>query len=135
MEDDSKVVAALTGTAEGGYADETNSYLWITTAAQMGMGFVLPFALMFVAIPLETFVHAMRTVLGIIGVGTLKVIAWFLRLVGNVMRYLSTSLVQIYDLIIFAPLWVEGMIKGRQPKEDAETDVVRILKDGVNNEI
>ncbi len=27
---------------------------WITTAAQMGMGFILPFALVFVAIPLET---------------------------------------------------------------------------------
>lgn len=123
MEDDSKVVAALTGTTEGGYADDTNSYLWITTVAQMGMGFVLPFALMFVAIPLETFVHAMRTVFGIIGVGTLKVVAWLLRLIGNVMRFLSNSLVQIYDLIIFAPLWLEGMIKGRQPKEDAETDV------------
>ena len=35
-----------------------NSSLWITTAAQMGMGFILPFALVFVAIPLETFVHS-----------------------------------------------------------------------------
>ena len=42
-----------------------NEHLWITTAAQMGMGFILPFALVFVAIPLETFVHSLRTVLGL----------------------------------------------------------------------
>ena len=92
MEDDSKVTAALTGTTEGGYADATNSYLWITTVAQMGMGFVLPFALMFVAIPLETFVHAMRTVFGLIGVGMLRVVAWFLRMLGNVIRFFSNFL-------------------------------------------
>ena len=40
--------------------------MWITTAAQMGMGFTLPFALVFVAIPLETFVHSLRTVLGLL---------------------------------------------------------------------
>ncbi len=124
MEDDSKVTAALTGTTEGGYADATNSYLWITTVAQMGMGFVLPFALMFVAIPLETFVHAMRTVFGLIGVGTLRVIAWFLRVLGNVMRFFSNSLVQIYDLVIFAPLWLERTVKNKHPKEeDTEVDV------------
>lgn len=124
MEDDSKVTAALTGTIEGGYADAANSYLWITTVAQMGMGFVLPFALMFVAIPLETFVHAMRTVFGLIGVGTLRVVAWFLRVLGNVMRFFSNSLVQIYDLVIFAPLWLERTIKNKHPKEeDAEVDV------------
>ena len=44
----------------------TGQYLWITTAAQMGMGFILPFALTFVAIPLETFVHSLRTVVGFI---------------------------------------------------------------------
>ena len=124
MEDDSKVTAALTGTTEGGYADATNSYLWITTVAQMGMGFVLPFALMFVAIPLETFVHAMRTVFGLIGVGTLRVVAWFLRMLGNVMRFFSNSLVQIYDLVIFAPLWLERTVKNKHPKEeDTEVDV------------
>lgn len=99
-----------------------NSHIWITTAAQMGMGFVLPFALMFVAIPLETFVHSLRTVLGVAAVGFLRTIAWVLRFIGNVMRFVSTSIVQIYDLVIFAPLWVEKMIKQKTGKE---TDVDR----------
>ena len=38
----------------------------------MGMGFILPFALTFVAIPLETFVHSLRTVLGLVGIGILR---------------------------------------------------------------
>ena len=50
-----------------------NEFLWITTAAQMGMGFILPFALTFVAIPLETFVHSLRTVLGVARSGSCAV--------------------------------------------------------------
>jgi len=46
-----------------------NAHLWITTMAQMGMGFILPFALVFAAIPLETFVHSLRTVVGLTGIG------------------------------------------------------------------
>src|SRR5690606_3568601 len=51
------------------------SFLWITTAAQMGMGFILPFALTFVAIPLETFIHSLRTVLGLIAGSFLAAVA------------------------------------------------------------
>ena len=38
---------------------------WIPTVGQMIMGFILPFALAFIAIPLESFVHSSRTVLGL----------------------------------------------------------------------
>ena len=37
---------------------------WIPTVGQMVMGFILPFALAFVAIPLESFVHSSRAVVG-----------------------------------------------------------------------
>src|SRR4029079_416272 len=57
----------------GGEPQANNQFLWITTAAQMGMGFILPFALTFVAIPLETFIHSLRTVLGLFGIGLLRV--------------------------------------------------------------
>ena len=49
----------------------------------MGMGFILPFALVFVAIPLETFVHSLRTVLGLVGIGLLRALALVLRVLGN----------------------------------------------------
>lgn len=85
----------------------TGQYLWITTAAQMGMGFILPFALTFVAIPLETFVHSLRTVVGLFGIGLLRFISLALRLLGNAFRYLGVLAEQIYDLPLFIPLWME----------------------------
>ncbi len=84
-----------------------NSHLWITTAAQMGMGFVLPFALVFVAIPLETFVHSLRTVVGLIGIALLQALALILRLLGNGCRHLGALACRVYDLPLFVPLWIE----------------------------
>ena len=111
MEEDAATAALLRG--EQGSAIQS-SHLWITTAAQMGMGFILPFALMFVAIPLETFVHSLRTVLGLVAAALLRVLAWSLRLAGNVMRFVANALIQLYDLVIFIPLWIERTVKQRQ---------------------
>lgn len=85
----------------------TGQYLWITTAAQMGMGFILPFALTFVAIPLETFVHSLRTVVGLIVIGMLRFISLALRVLGNAFRYLGSLAEHLYDLPLFIPLWLE----------------------------
>jgi len=82
-------------------------YMWITTAAQMGMGFILPFALTFVAIPLETFVHSMRTVVGLMAISFMRALALTLRLLGNIFLYLGVLLKQIYDIPLFVPLWLE----------------------------
>ena len=86
----------------------SNDYMWITTAAQMGMGFILPFALTFVAIPLETFVHSLRTVLGLLAIGALRVFNILLRLLGNACRHAGTLAQHLYDLPLFLPLWLEG---------------------------
>lgn len=110
-QDNAEVLASLT-TAEGEVAVEHASR-WITTAAQMGMGFILPFALTFVAIPLESFVHSTRSILGLIGVGLLRALAFVLRLSGNVARHFGTMLVQVYDVLIFAPLGVEKLVRAR----------------------
>ena len=83
----------------------TSEYMWITTAAQMGMGFILPFALTFVAIPLETFVHSLRTVVGLIAIGVLRFVSLVFRLAGSGLRNLSVLLTHLYDLPLFIPLW------------------------------
>ena len=88
-------------------ATVTSEFMWITTAAQMGMGFILPFALTFVAIPLETFVHSLRTVIGLIGISLLRTLSLALRLLGNIFLYLGTLLKLVYDLPLFVPLWLE----------------------------
>ncbi len=109
LHDELATSALLRGDAAATTA--TGQYLWITTAAQMGMGFILPFALTFVAIPLETFVHSLRTIVGLIGQGILRVTALFLRLLGNVFKYMGVLLKQIYDLPLFVPLWLDERMK------------------------
>ena len=89
LQDELATGALLRGENGGGLQNE---YLWITTAAQMGMGFILPFALTFVAIPLETFVHSLRTVLGLAGIALLRFVALVLRVLSNIVRHLGTLL-------------------------------------------
>lgn len=108
---DELATSALLRGAQQSLAVDASNFVWITTAAQMGMGFVLPFALVFVAIPLETFVHSLRTVLGLLGGGLMRALALFLRLLGSVFHHMGAILVDLYDMIIFLPLWLERRIK------------------------
>lgn len=101
---------ATSALLRGGEGILENSSLWITTAAQMGMGFILPFALVFVAIPLETFVHSLRTVLGLVGIGLMRALALVLRVLGNGFRHLGTLAERLYDLPLFVPLWLESRL-------------------------
>lgn len=84
---------------------------------QMVMGFILPFALAFVGIPLESFVSAGRTVLGVVTTGLLRITAFVLRLFGNVVFYLCRCVVNIYDICIFPPIWVESIFHGPKGKK------------------
>ncbi|WP_455204886.1 hypothetical protein [Kaarinaea lacus] len=93
-----------------------NGYTWITTASQMGLGFVLPFALVFVAIPLETFVASLRSVVGAATVSIIRGAAFTLRLTGNAFYHMGSMLLHVYDFVVFAPLWVEKIIRGRKDK-------------------
>jgi hypothetical protein len=104
LHDELATSALLRGDGDVGVATG-GEYMWITTAAQMGMGFILPFALTFVAIPLETFVHSLRTVVGLIAIGILRFVSLALRLLGSSFRYLGVLFTQLYDLPLFIPLW------------------------------
>jgi hypothetical protein len=110
LQDELATGALLRGEAGG---ELQNEYLWITTAAQMGMGFILPFALVFVAIPLETFVHSLRTVLGLAGIALLRALALVLRVLSNGFRHLGTLAERLYDLPLFVPLWLEARLSGQ----------------------
>lgn len=91
---------------------------WIPSVGQMVMGFVLPFALTFAAIPLESFIHAARTVMGVVLVGLLRVTSTSLRLLGNACYHFGALLAQVYDLIIFIPLRAEEALAHHRHKAD-----------------
>jgi hypothetical protein len=94
----------------------------IPTIGQMVMGFILPFALAFVAIPLESFVSSSRTVLGVVAAGLLRFLAFILRLLGNIGFYVGRFVVNMYDLIIFPTIWLEGVVLGVKSKQKAAPD-------------
>ena len=97
----------------------------IPTIGQMVMGFILPFALSFVAIPLEMFVASSRTVLGALMAWLLRMLAFLLRLLGHMGFYAGRFIVNVYDLAIFPTIWLEGVILGSKSKKTdiSETEI------------
>ncbi len=93
----------------------------IPTAGQMILGFVLPFALTFVAIPLESFIHSSRTVIGLTLAFLLRAGAVLLRIVGNLFNHLGKALIALYDLLIFPAIWIEEKVKKTPTEEQPET--------------
>ena len=83
---------------------------WIPSAGQMVLGFMLPFALTFVAIPLESFIQSARTVTGTMIAGILRGIAVVLKIIGDLFQSLGAMLVHLYDFPIFLPLKLEAMV-------------------------
>jgi hypothetical protein len=97
----------------------------IPTAGQMLLGFILPFALAFVAIPLESFIASARTVGGAALVLGARGLAFVLRLLGNLVRNLGRVLITLYDIVIVLPLLVERLVKAKAPPPESEKLPVR----------
>ncbi len=83
---------------------------WIPSAGQMVLGFMLPFALTFVAIPMESFIQSARTVTGTLIAGILRGIAVALKIIGDLFQSVGGMLVHLYDFPIFLPLKLEAMV-------------------------
>jgi hypothetical protein len=83
----------------------------IPTAGQMLLGFILPFALAFIAIPLESLIHSTRTVGGVVLVALVASLGFVLRVLGNVARRMARVLITLYDVVIVLPLVVEHFVK------------------------
>jgi hypothetical protein len=86
---------------------------WIPMLGQMVLGFILPFALALVAIPLESLGHSARVVFGEILIILLQGSAMALRAVGSGVKHLGKWLTHVYDVLIFLPLWIERMVKNQ----------------------
>jgi hypothetical protein len=83
----------------------------IPTAGQMLLGFILPFALAFIAIPLESLIHSARTVGGVLLAALVEALAAALRLLSNVARRAAKVLVTLYDVAIVLPLLAEHLVR------------------------
>jgi hypothetical protein len=91
----------------------------IPTAGQMLLGFILPFALAFVGVPLESFIVSARTVGGAALVMLARGTAFALRLAANLVRNLARVLITLYDIVIVLPLMIERLVKVTPHKKAA----------------
>ena len=113
------LIQQLSGTSAAVVAEATKAAkdtTWVSKmpmAAQAALGFILPFALAFVAVPLESFISSARTVIGVLSVWVILSLAFVLRVGGTMMRYLGNTLVNLYDVTIFIPLTIERLVRSR----------------------
>jgi len=83
----------------------------IPTAGQMVLGFILPFALAFVAVPLESFIHSARSIGGSLFADLVQILGFVLRVLANLARHTTRLLLHFYDLLVVLPLMVEHLVK------------------------
>lgn len=93
----------------------------IPMVGQMIMGFVLPFALAFVAIPFENVVHSLRTVIGVFLVQGMRGLGVVLRFAGLLFRRLAKVLELTYDVAIVVPLMIERWVIGIRAGSTGDT--------------
>ncbi len=124
---------SLTGmnatTAVSGVAASHAEFRWIPSIGQMVMGFILPFALAFIAIPLESFIHSLRTVLGLLLVAVIRVLAIVSRSLGNLLGHTATMLTHAYDLLIMLPLSIERLITRRRRGSESTDEIAAVIPD------
>lgn len=89
----------------------------IPMAGQMIMGFVLPFALAFVAIPLESTVHSLRTVIGVTLVQSLRGLGFLIRFTGVLFKRFAKVLELLYDIPIVIPIMIENWVRALRNSE------------------
>jgi hypothetical protein len=94
----------------------------IPTVGQMVLGFILPFALAFIAIPLESLIHSGRTVGGVLLLVPVRVLALLLHTLGSLAKHASRVLVHLYDVAIVLPLLAERGIRSLRSAPAAQLD-------------
>lgn len=125
---DAAATAPATGAAAA--AAPPADGLSLITTAQIVLAVLIPWLLATAALPLETIVRN-SVFIASIGWGyLLLVVAFICKTLATALKSLGLFVLSVYDLIIFAPLWVERKVKGishdkpdeAPPKRDRERD-------------
>jgi len=84
----------------------------IPVIGQAVLGFILPWILAMIAVPLEMLVESGRHVIGRALVLLVRGLGVVVRLAGHGVRYLVAALAHVYDIYIIIPLQVERLARG-----------------------
>lgn len=88
----------------------------IPQAAQMLLGFFLPFALIFIAVPFESLLESSRIVLARLVLLVLQLLHILIKTLAVIVGYAADIILALYDIVIALPLWVEHQIKQHPSK-------------------
>ena len=118
VEADAALKIALAGESA---AITTASQSKIPVIGQAVLGFVLPWVLAMVAIPLEMLLDSGRHVLASAGVVLLAIVGHVSRVAGRVIGQAVGLLASFYDVYIAVPLRIETWMRGRANGHGADT--------------
>lgn len=114
LEADKALALALAGEAARGKEVVAAPLLSkIPMIGQAVLGFILPWILAMIAVPLEMLVESGRHVIGRALVLVIRGGVIFFRLVGHGVRYLMAVLANAYDIYIIVPLQLERLVRNR----------------------
>lgn len=102
---------------------------FIPQVAQMLLGFLLPFVLIFVAIPFESFVESGRILLAHLVIQLLHIVIVVMRLLATGIRYLTDIFLAVYDILVSIPLWIEHRLNNRSRDSESSETKSSLLKD------
>lgn len=103
---------SLSGTGDLDQAVAEPAMSSVPVIGQAVLGFILPWLLAMVAIPLEMLVHSSRHVGGWLLVAGLGFSASALRAIGHLWRSAMRALGALFDVYVALPVWVERLGRG-----------------------
>jgi hypothetical protein len=113
VESASALKHSLAGISEKAVADPATSR--IPVVGQAVLGFVLPWILAMVAVPLETLIATGGHIALTVTAGVLALVGTAARLLAHGSRYLVEGLRHLYDIYIVIPLQIERLATGQRP--------------------
>jgi hypothetical protein len=93
----------------------------IPVIGQAVLGFVLPWILAMVAIPLEMLLDSGRHVLAQLAVLVLQAVGNAMQVLAHLARYLTTAIPSVYDVYVAIPLRIERAVRNRT-EDDFDDD-------------
>jgi hypothetical protein len=109
--------ASLDQTLAGGAAPAASSGSKFTVIGQAGLGFILPWILSMVAIPLEMLIETSQHVFYKLLILFVNLFGYICNMIGYLIEYLIKILIHLYDAYIIVPAQIGNMIGGsNKPK-------------------
>lgn len=96
---------------EGAEATQDSSGVSLTMIAQMVLAVLIPWLLAIAAIPLETVIQNFVFILRLVLHQVMIFLAFVFATLATILKALGLFVLRVYDLLIFLPLVIEGMVR------------------------